>query len=153
MRKHHYWYYCFSPMHFGSLFEWKEGISLYVLVKKCCYCLRSFPFYLHLRPLTQEHHRCFQQWNFRLPFAPLSMMYCFTYFFIISLMLLSIFLRCCSQIFMNACSRVFKPILSSSNFIFEKTSRERPKSAPYLRLKIEKGGPFGLCETPVGCKK
>ena len=33
------------------------------------------------------------------------------------------------------------------------TSRERPKSAPYLRLKIEKGGPFGLCETPAGCKK
>ena len=33
------------------------------------------------------------------------------------------------------------------------TSREPPKSAPYLRLKIEKGGPFGLCETPAGCKK
>ena len=33
------------------------------------------------------------------------------------------------------------------------TSRERPKSAPNLRLKIEKGGPFGLCETPAGCKK
>ena len=33
------------------------------------------------------------------------------------------------------------------------TSRERPKSAPYPRLKIEKGGPFGLCETPAGCKK
>ena len=33
------------------------------------------------------------------------------------------------------------------------TSRELPKSAPYLRLKIEKGGPFGLCETPAGCKK
>ena len=32
------------------------------------------------------------------------------------------------------------------------TSRERPKSALYLRLKIVKGGPFGLCETPVGCK-
>ena len=33
-----------------------------------------------------------------------------------------------------------------------KTSRERPKSAPHLRLKIEKGGPFGLCETPASCK-
>ena len=33
------------------------------------------------------------------------------------------------------------------------TSRERPKSASYLRLKIEKGGPFGLCETPAACKK
>ena len=32
------------------------------------------------------------------------------------------------------------------------TSRERPKSALYLRLKIVKGGPFGLCETPDGCK-
>ena len=32
------------------------------------------------------------------------------------------------------------------------TSRERPKSAIYLRLKIVKGGPFGLCETPAGCK-
>ena len=32
------------------------------------------------------------------------------------------------------------------------TSRERPKSALYLRLKIVKGGPFGLCETPAGCK-
>ena len=30
-----------------------------------------------------------------------------------------------------------------------KTSRERPKSALYLRLKIVKGGPFGLCETPA----
>ena len=29
------------------------------------------------------------------------------------------------------------------------TSRERPKSALYLRLKIVKGGPFGLCETPA----
>ena len=37
--------------------------------------------------------------------------------------------------------------------IIDLTSRERPKSAPYLRLKIEKGGPFGLCETPAGCKK
>ena len=35
----------------------------------------------------------------------------------------------------------------------QKTSRERPKSAPNPRLKIEKGGPFGLCETPAGCKK
>ena len=33
-----------------------------------------------------------------------------------------------------------------------KTSRERPKWALYARLKIVKGGPFGLCETPVGCK-
>ena len=32
------------------------------------------------------------------------------------------------------------------------TSWERPKSALYLRLKIVKGGPFGLCETPAGCK-
>ena len=32
------------------------------------------------------------------------------------------------------------------------TSRERPISALYLRLKIVKGAPFGLCETPVGCK-
>ena len=32
------------------------------------------------------------------------------------------------------------------------TSRERPKLALYLRLKIVKGGPFGLCETPAGCK-
>ena len=32
------------------------------------------------------------------------------------------------------------------------TSRERPKSALYLRLKILKEGPFGLCETPVDCK-
>ena len=35
---------------------------------------------------------------------------------------------------------------------FGKTSRERPKLALYLRLKIVKGGPFGLCETPFGCK-
>ena len=34
----------------------------------------------------------------------------------------------------------------------DKTSRERPQSALYLRLKILKGGSFGLCETPVGCK-
>ena len=33
-----------------------------------------------------------------------------------------------------------------------KTSRERPKSALYLKLKIVKGRPFGLCETPAGCK-
>ena len=32
------------------------------------------------------------------------------------------------------------------------TSRERPKLALYLRLKIVKGGPFGCCETPVHCK-
>ena len=32
------------------------------------------------------------------------------------------------------------------------TSRERSKSALCLRLKILKGGPFGLCETLVGCK-
>ena len=32
-------------------------------------------------------------------------------------------------------------------------SRERSKSAPYLRLKTEKGRPVGLCETPAGCKK
>ena len=38
-------------------------------------------------------------------------------------------------------------------FFYRETSRERPKSAPYLRLKIENGGPFGLCETPAGCKK
>ena len=35
----------------------------------------------------------------------------------------------------------------------KQTSRERPKSALYLSLKIVKGGPFGLCETPAGCKK
>ena len=35
--------------------------------------------------------------------------------------------------------------------IYFQTSRERPKSALYLRLKIVKGGPFGLFETPVGC--
>ena len=39
------------------------------------------------------------------------------------------------------------------HLVYILTSRERPKSAPYLRLKIEKGGPFGLCETPAGCKK
>ena len=42
------------------------------------------------------------------------------------------------------------------NFAFsskeEETRRERPKSALYLGLEIVKGGPFGLCETPVGCK-
>ena len=36
---------------------------------------------------------------------------------------------------------------------YKQTSRERPKSAPYLRLKIEKGEPFGLCEIPACCKK
>ena len=47
------------------------------------------------------------------------------------------------------------PKLSRSEkyfFKLEITSRERPKSALYLRLKIVKRGPFGLCETPVGCK-
>ena len=33
-----------------------------------------------------------------------------------------------------------------------KTSRERPKSALYLRLKIVKGGLVGFCETPAGGK-
>ena len=55
---------------------------------------------------------------------------------------------------------VFKKTLTKSHdysrlFSKEKrrlTSREQPKSAPYLRLKIVKRGPFGLCETPAGCK-
>ena len=34
----------------------------------------------------------------------------------------------------------------------KRKNRERPKSALYLTLKIVKGGAFGLCETPVGCK-
>ena len=33
-----------------------------------------------------------------------------------------------------------------------RTSRERPKSALYLRLKNVKGGLFGFCETPAGGK-
>ena len=36
--------------------------------------------------------------------------------------------------------------------LYSITSRERPRSALYLRLKIVKGGPFGFCETPAGCK-
>ena len=44
---------------------------------------------------------------------------------------------------------LFRTILVSSCGL--KTSRERPKSALYLRLKIVKEGPFGLFETPVGC--
>ena len=44
-----------------------------------------------------------------------------------------------------------KVSFGKGNYIL--TSQERPKSAPYLRLKIEKGGPFGLCETPAGCNK
>ena len=35
--------------------------------------------------------------------------------------------------------------------IAEIISREQPKSALYLRLKLVKGGPFGLRETLVGC--
>ena len=34
----------------------------------------------------------------------------------------------------------------------ELTSRERPKSALYLRLKIVKGELFEFCETPAGGK-
>ena len=58
----------------------------------------------------------------------------------------------------NEMSSVVKiPHVLSRSFFSQKvtqksTSRERPKSAPYLRLKIEKGGPSGLCETPAGCK-
>ena len=41
------------------------------------------------------------------------------------------------------------PVLVRAVLLFE-TSRERPKSALYLRLKIVKEGPFGLCEILVG---
>ena len=36
--------------------------------------------------------------------------------------------------------------------IQEKTSRERPKSAPYLRLKIKKGDPSGFVKLQLVAK-
>ena len=53
---------------------------------------------------------------------------------------------------MKTCLRLFFLSLDKNEHFYYQRSRERPKSVLYLRLKIVKGGPFELCETPVGCK-
>ena len=49
-------------------------------------------------------------------------------------------------------NNTIKPIFSKVDGIHKLTSRERPKSAPYLRLKIQKGDPSGFVKLQLAAK-